>query len=180
MTILGMGCSLGLWAAFPCSALQLWGRHRKSQITKPATTIGGTTAILNGALNPKIAAPAGWYFAYSPEAACEGGSGAIATPVEPETAGRQYLLLVKYKKLKKMAITICSTSKPERYGYERYTGSLAGWRRGRAAVSAHARPRQACRHLRRHLPHHRRHAFQLRQLRPAPGLHPHPVQGACR
>ena len=69
-----------------------------------------------------------------------------------------------------------ATSK--RKPYERHAGSLASWRRGRAALSADSRPRQACRHFRRNLSHHRRHSFQLRQLRPAAGLHPHPIQGA--
>ena len=57
-------------------------------------------------------------------------------------------------------------------------GVLASGRRRRAALSAHPRPRQARRHLRRHLPHYRRHAVQLHQLQPAQRLYPHPVQGA--
>ena len=48
---------------------------------------------------------------------------------------------------------------------ERYARNLAGRRRGRAPLSADPRPRQTGRDLRRHLPHHRHHALQLRQLR---------------
>lgn len=55
--------------------------------TKPATAVEGTTATLNGALNPKTAAPAGWYFAYSTEGQCAGGPGTVTTPIEPEREG---------------------------------------------------------------------------------------------
>src|SRR5579859_1437845 len=49
---------------------------------------------------------------------------------------------------------------------------------GRAIVAAHARPRQARRAVRRRLPHHRHHAFQLHQLRSPPRLRSHAIQSA--
>src|ERR1700693_5591955 len=60
---------------------------------------------------------------------------------------------------------------------ERYSrGSFGGRRRG-TALSSHSRSSQARGHLRWHLSHHRHHAFQLPELRPASRLHPYPVQG---
>src|SRR5580658_1682923 len=66
----------------------------------------------------------------------------------------------------------------EPYGYEGHTRRFACWRCGGTAVSTHARPGQAGSAVWRPLPHHRYHALQLHQLRPAPYLCPHPVQGA--
>ena len=61
---------------------------------------------------------------------------------------------------------------------ERHTWSIASRRRGRTALSPHARSRQTGCALWRTLPHHRHHSLQLHQLRPAQGLHPDAVQGA--
>ena len=49
----------------------------------PATSVTATTAVLEGVLNPKATAGAGWYFAYQPEseAPCTGGA---TTASEPE------------------------------------------------------------------------------------------------
>ena len=63
-------------------------------------------------------------------------------------------------------------------GYERHSWSIACRRGRRAAVSTDAGPGQAGGAVWRALPHHRHHAFQLHQLRAAPGVRPHAVQGA--
>jgi hypothetical protein len=48
----------------------------------PAKTITAKTAILEGVLNPKAEANAGWYFDYSTEAKCT--ENALTSPAEPE------------------------------------------------------------------------------------------------
>ena len=61
---------------------------------------------------------------------------------------------------------------------ERYAWSFTcRWCR-RTALPLDPRSRQARCPLCRPIPHHRHHPLQLHQLRPAPRLHPHPVQGA--
>jgi hypothetical protein len=50
-------------------------------LTQAATGVTATTATLNGTLNPKNKAKAGWHFAYSIEAPC---TGETTTPEEPE------------------------------------------------------------------------------------------------
>jgi hypothetical protein len=53
----------------------------EAPVTEAASAVTGTTATLNGTLNPKAKAQAGWYFAYNAGGACTGGA---TTPVEPE------------------------------------------------------------------------------------------------
>src|ERR1700722_9167189 len=72
----------------------------------------------------------------------------------------------------------CSKKLPRKTHHERYTRCPSRRRCRRTSFPAYTRSRQAGRTLCRPVPHHRHHAFELHQLRPAPRLHPHPVQGA--
>lgn len=49
--------------------------------TEPATAVAGTSATLNGKLNPHVKATVGWYFAYSKGSQC---TEEATTPLEPE------------------------------------------------------------------------------------------------
>jgi hypothetical protein len=53
----------------------------EAPVTLAPASVTGTTATLNGELNPKVTANVGWYFAYSYEASC---TGLFATGLEPE------------------------------------------------------------------------------------------------
>ena len=64
------------------------------------------------------------------------------------------------------------------YPGRRRAGHSACGRCRRASVPADPRPRQTGGVFRRALPHHRLHAEQLHQLRPAPHLHRHAIQVA--
>ena len=64
------------------------------------------------------------------------------------------------------------------HGTRRYPRHPARRRRRRAPVSAHQGTREAGGLFRRAVPHHRLHAEQLHQLRPAAHLHRHAVQVA--
>ena len=52
----------------------------KPETLTPAKSVTATTAILEGVLNPKAAVKAGWYFAYSTEAACTDASTSAQEP----------------------------------------------------------------------------------------------------
>src|SRR4029077_16916545 len=52
--------------------------------SSPATSITGTSAVLEGTLNPHANAKAGWYFAYNQGLSCAGGA---TTVQEPEVQG---------------------------------------------------------------------------------------------
>jgi hypothetical protein len=51
----------------------------EAPLTEPASEVTGTTATLNGVLNPKVSATTGYFFTYGTEGSCE------ATATEPGT-----------------------------------------------------------------------------------------------
>jgi hypothetical protein len=57
----------------------------EAPITEAANPIGGTTATLNGKLNPTLSATTGYYFTYAPGESCEG---VFSTPPGTEKTGK--------------------------------------------------------------------------------------------
>lgn len=87
LTLRGMVIASALTGSLALFSASAIAAAPEAPETKPATVVGGFTATLNGVLNPKVAAPAGWHFVYSPEGQCAGGPNAVTTPTEPETEG---------------------------------------------------------------------------------------------
>ena len=57
----------------------------EAPITKPPTLVTGTSAVLNGELNPGASGTVGYYFAYDAGTSCEGAGGLQTLPGGPVT-----------------------------------------------------------------------------------------------
>jgi hypothetical protein len=79
--------SLGVLAAgLVLSAAPALAAPPEKPLTKPASNVTGFTATLNGVLNPKTTAKAGYYFAYNTSESC--GEGATKTEPGAEATGK--------------------------------------------------------------------------------------------
>jgi hypothetical protein len=77
-----LATTLGALVALALSAAPAFAAAPEEPVTiTPAKSITGTTAILEGTLNPGGEAMDGWYFAYAPGPECIGG---LTTTQEPE------------------------------------------------------------------------------------------------
>ena len=83
MGFVGFGVLLGGLALGGASAL---AEPIEAPVTKPPTLVTGTSAVLNGELNPKASGTVeSYYFSYNTGTSCEGGS---STPPGGPVTGR--------------------------------------------------------------------------------------------
>ena len=68
LALLVVALGVSAFAAAPAFAGGL-----EAPVTKPPTLVTGTTATLNGELNPNASGTVGYYFAYNAGTSCEGG-----------------------------------------------------------------------------------------------------------